>query len=119
MHRSMNSTALFQNVIARREQPKREAARDHGRPPADLCPGSAGTTIQWAMERIMVGRGLDLLVREYLLIASCVTLRDAVPQLRAHVASALKLGATKMQIVAVIRHMIAYAGAEAVAEALD
>lgn len=62
---------------------------------------------------------LDLLNREYLLIASCVTLQHPAPLLRAHVASALKLGATKEQIVEVIRHTISYAGAEAVAEAMN
>jgi 4-carboxymuconolactone decarboxylase len=69
------------------------------------------------MARIMVNPGLDLLTREYLLIASCVTLR-ALPQLRMHVACALKLGGTKQQIVEVIRHMISYAGGRAVADAL-
>ena len=66
----------------------------------------------------MARPGLDLLIREYLLIAACVTIRYAVPQLREHVASALKLGAPREQIVEVIRHLISYGGAGAVAEAL-
>ena len=85
----------------------------------DICPDFATMTIEWAMAGIMGRPGLDLLTREYLLIASCVTLGHAVPQLRAHIASAMKLGATKEQIVEVILQMTFYAGGAAVANALN
>jgi 4-carboxymuconolactone decarboxylase len=85
---------------------------------ADICPGFDKTTIEWAMSRITLRPRLDLLTREYLFIASCVTLR-VIPQLRMHIASALKLGATRQQVVEVIRHMISYAGGPAVAAALN
>jgi 4-carboxymuconolactone decarboxylase len=75
-------------------------------------------TIEWAMAGIMARPGLDLLTREYLLIASCVTLGHAVPQLRAHIDAALKLGASKAQVVEVILQMTFYAGGAAVANAL-
>src|SRR5580765_2562642 len=71
----------------------------------DICPDFATMTIEWAMAGIMARPGLDLLTREYLLIASCATLGHAVPQLRAHIASAMKLGASKEQIVEVILQM--------------
>jgi 4-carboxymuconolactone decarboxylase len=61
---------------------------------------------------------LDLLTREYVVIASCVTLGHATPQLRAHIASALKLGATEAQVVEVILQTLFYAGGAAVANAL-
>src|SRR6185369_15716379 len=85
----------------------------------DICPDFVDMTIEWAMAGIMGRPGLDLLTREYLLIASCVTLGHAVPQLRAHIASAMKLGATKEQIVEVILQMTFYAGGAAVANALN
>lgn len=59
------------------------------------------------------------LTREFVVIASCLTLGHAVPQLRAHIASALKLGATKEQVVEVILQTIFYAGGAAVANALN
>src|SRR5580765_8459345 len=85
----------------------------------DVCPDFATMTIEWAMAGIMGRPGLDLLTREYLLIASCVTLGHAVPQLRAHIASAMKLGANKEQVVEVILQTTFYAGGAAVANALN
>ncbi len=85
----------------------------------DICPDFATMTIEWAMGGIMARPGLDLLTREYLLIASCVTLGHVVPQLRAHIASAMKLGATRQQVLEVILQMTFYAGGAAVANALN
>jgi len=84
----------------------------------DICPDFATMTIEWAMGGIMARPGLDLLTREFLLIASCATLGHAVPQLKAHIDSAMKLGATKEQIVEVLLQLMFYAGGAAVANAL-
>lgn len=84
----------------------------------DICPDFGDMTIEWAIQGIMARPGLDLLTREYLLIASCVTLGHAVPQLRAHIDAALKLGATRQQIVEVILQMLFYAGGAATSNAL-
>jgi 4-carboxymuconolactone decarboxylase len=83
-----------------------------------ICPDFSTMTIEWAMAGIMARPGLDLLTREYVTIASCVTLGHAVPQLRAHIHAALKLGATRQQIVEVILQNLFYAGGAAVANAL-
>src|SRR5215813_7220981 len=83
-----------------------------------ICPDFATMTIEWAMAGIMARPGLELLTREYVVIASCVTLGHAVPQLRAHIASALKLGASRQQVVEVILQTLFYAGGAAVANAL-
>ena len=85
----------------------------------NICPDFATMTIDWAMAGIMARPGLDLLTREYIIIASCVTLGHAAPQLRAHIDAALKLGAAKQQIVEVILQTIFYAGGAAVANALN
>ncbi len=84
----------------------------------DICPDFATMSIDWAMGGIMSRPGLDLLTREYVVIASCVTLGHAVPQLRAHIDAAMKLGATRQQIIEVILQTIFYAGGAAVANAL-
>jgi len=84
----------------------------------DLCPDFVDMTIDWALGGIMARPGLDLLTREFLLIASCVTLGHAAPQLRAHVQSAQKLGATRQQIIEVILQMLFYAGGPAVRNSL-
>ncbi|WP_214071965.1 carboxymuconolactone decarboxylase family protein [Mucilaginibacter sp. dw_454] len=84
----------------------------------NICPDFVDMTIEWAMQGIMARPGLDLLTREYLLIASCTTLGHTVPQLKAHIDAALKLGASKTQIVEVILQMTFYAGGAAVSNAL-
>ncbi|MDN3580817.1 carboxymuconolactone decarboxylase family protein [Mucilaginibacter flavus] len=84
----------------------------------DVCPDFVDMTVEWAIQGIMARPGLDLLTRKYLLIASCTTLGHAVPQLKAHIASALKLGATKQQIVEVILQMTFYAVGAAVSNSL-
>lgn len=84
----------------------------------DICPDFVDMTIEWAMQGIMARPGLDLLTREYLLIASCTTLGHTVPQLKAHIDAALRLGGTKEQIIEVILQMTFYAGGAAVSNAL-
>lgn len=84
----------------------------------DVCPDFVDMTIVWAMQGIMARPNLDLLTREYVVIASCVTLGHPVPQLKAHIDAALKLGATKEQIVEVILQLLFYSGGAAVSNAL-
>jgi len=84
----------------------------------DICPDFGTMTIEWAMGGIMVRPGLDLLTREFLLIASCTTLGHAAPQLEAHIEAAQKLGATKEQIIEVILQMLFYAGGVSTSNAL-
>jgi 4-carboxymuconolactone decarboxylase len=80
----------------------------------DVCPAFSDMTIDWAFGGVMARPGLDLLTRQFVLIASCVTLGHAAPQLRAHVEAALKIGATKQQIVEVMLQLTFYAGGPAV-----
>ena len=83
-----------------------------------ICPFFAEMTIDWALGGVMARPGLDLLTRQFVLIAACVTLGHAEPQLRAHVESALKTGATKEQITEVILQLTFYAGGPAVRNSL-
>jgi 4-carboxymuconolactone decarboxylase len=84
----------------------------------DVCPDFTTMTIEWALAGIMGRPGLDLLTREFLLIASCVTMGHAMPQLKAHIEAALKLGGSKEQVVEVILQMLFYAGGAATSNAL-
>jgi 4-carboxymuconolactone decarboxylase len=84
----------------------------------DVCPAFADMTIEWALGGVMARPGLDLKTRELLLVASCVTLGNAQPQLRAHISSALKQGATRVEVVETILQMLFYAGGPNVSNAL-
>jgi 4-carboxymuconolactone decarboxylase len=85
---------------------------------AKVCPEFADITIEWALGGIMARPGLDLVTRELILVASCVTLGHAMPQLRAHTEAALKVGATREQIVETILQLTFYAGGPAVRNSL-
>ena len=84
----------------------------------DVCPFFSEMTIDWALGGVMARPGLDLLTRHFVLIASCVTMGHATPQLRAHVEAALNIGATKEQIVEAILQLTFYAGGPAVRNSL-
>lgn len=84
----------------------------------DICPDFATMTIEWAIGGIMARPGLDLRTRELLLVASCVTMGNAAPQLRAHMESAAKLGASREQMVETLLTLLFYAGGPAVRNAL-
>jgi 4-carboxymuconolactone decarboxylase len=84
----------------------------------DVCPTFADITIEWAIGGIMSRPGLDLRTRELILVASCVTLGYAMPQLRAHAEAALKVGATEQEVVETVLQLTFYAGGPAVRNAL-
>ena len=83
----------------------------------DVCPFFAEMTVDWAFGGVMARPGLDLVTRQLVLIASCVTLGHAEPQLRAHVEAALAAGATREQITEAILQLTFYAGGPAVRNA--
>ncbi len=76
----------------------------------DICPDFATITLQFGFGEIFSRPGLDLKTRELAVIASCVTLGSALPQLKAHIQAALKVGATKQEIIEVILQTALYAG---------
>jgi len=83
-----------------------------------ICPAFADITIDWAIGAIMDRPGLDLISRELILIASCVTMGHAMPQLVAHAEAALKIGASREQIVETVLQLTFYAGGPAVRNSL-
>jgi 4-carboxymuconolactone decarboxylase len=83
-----------------------------------VCPDFSTMTIEWALAGIMGRPGLDLLTRELLLVAACATLGNAEPQLKAHIDSARKLGASRERVNEAILTLLFYAGGPAVRNAL-
>jgi 4-carboxymuconolactone decarboxylase len=83
-----------------------------------LCPDFTDMSIEWAVGGITCRPGLDLITREMVVIASCVTLGHPVTQLKAHTQAALKAGATREQIIEAILQLTFYAGGAAVRNAL-
>jgi len=83
-----------------------------------LCPDFVEMSIEWALGGVMARPGLDLITRELVVIASCVTLGHSVTQLRAHVHAALVAGATREQIIESMLQLMFYAGGASVSNAL-
>src|SRR5512147_887705 len=75
----------------------------------DLCPFFAEMTVDWALGGVMARPGLDMVTRQLVVIAACVTLGHVQPQLRAHVESALQIGASREQVIETILQLTFYA----------
>jgi 4-carboxymuconolactone decarboxylase len=86
---------------------------------ADICPVFVDMSIEWALGGIMSRPGLDIITRELVVIASCVTLGHPVTQLKAHACAALAAGATRNQIIETVLQLTFYAGGAAVRNALS
>ena len=84
----------------------------------NICPDYATMTIEWGFGSIFSRDGLDIKTRELAIIASCVTLGNAVPQLLAHIEAAFNVGASKREVIEVILQTALYAGFPAVTNAL-
>jgi 4-carboxymuconolactone decarboxylase len=84
----------------------------------DICPDYADITIEWGFGTILNRPGLDIKTRELAIIAACVTLGNATPQLHAHIEAALRSGSNQQEIVEVILQTGLYAGFAAVTNAL-
>ena len=84
----------------------------------DICPDLATMTIEWGFGVILSREELDLKTRELAIIASCVTLGNAEPQLIAHIEAAFKVGAIREEIIEVILQTALYAGFPAVTNSL-
>jgi len=84
----------------------------------DICPDLATMTIEWGFGTVFSREGLDIKTRELAIIASCVTLGNAIPQLLAHIEAALNVGASKEEVIEVILQTALYAGFPAVTNSL-
>lgn len=103
--------ALFERLHGRHSGAGLATSRD------ELCPDFLTMTMEWAFAGVLDRPGLDLVTREFVIIACCVT-RGYLPQLRAHIEAALVAGATREQIVEVIVQTQFYASGAATNNAL-
>ena len=83
----------------------------------DVCSDFATLTIAFGFGTILQRKGLDIKTRELAIIASCVTLGTAMPQLIAHIEAAFTVGATREEIIEVILQTAVYSGFPSVSNA--
>jgi 4-carboxymuconolactone decarboxylase len=84
----------------------------------EICPAFAELTIDCALGTIMARPGLDLRTRELVLLVACVMLGHAAPQVQAHAEAALRLGATREQLLEAVLQLTFYASGPAIRSAL-
>jgi len=86
---------------------------------AEIAPDFVRLAVGFTYGEILSRPGLDLKLREYAAVAAHAALRSEAPQLRMHVAAALHLGWTKVEIIEVLIQVAAHAGIPASLQALS
>jgi 4-carboxymuconolactone decarboxylase len=76
----------------------------------DISPDFARYIIEFPFGDIYSRSGLDLKSREIAIVASLVTMGNALSQLKVHINGALNVGCSRTEIIEVIIQMAVYAG---------
>jgi 4-carboxymuconolactone decarboxylase len=84
----------------------------------EISPDYAQMAIEWGFGEVINRPGLDLKTREIAMLASCISLGHAVPQLKAHIEAALNVGVTRTEVVETIIQIAFYAGFPAATNAM-
>lgn len=84
----------------------------------NIAPDFADWIVDFSYGDVMARPGLDLRSRELATIAALTALGNAQPQLRVHIAGALKVGCRAQEIIEVILQMAVFAGFPAAINAL-
>ncbi len=115
----MNNTERYQQGLALLQQLHGgEAGQKIVADLGDICPEIVDMTIEWGFGTVVSRTGIDLATRELVTIAACTALGHTTLQLRAHIASALKIGVSQEAIIDTLLQMIFYAGMAAVVNAM-
>jgi len=77
---------------------------------AEVAPDFARMVVEYAFGDIFSREGLDLRARELIAISVLAARGDAAAQLRAHVASAVKFGTARVEIVEALMQVSIYSG---------
>jgi 4-carboxymuconolactone decarboxylase len=85
----------------------------------DIAPDLANWIIDFSYGDVMARPGLDRRSRQLATIAALTALGNAQPQLKVHVAGALRVGCKPQEIVEVILQMAVFAGFPAAINALN
>jgi len=83
-----------------------------------IAPDFADWIVDFSYGDVMARPGLDLRTRQLATIAALTALGHAQPQLRVHIAGALKVGCRPQEIIEVILQMAVFAGFPAAINAL-
>jgi 4-carboxymuconolactone decarboxylase len=83
-----------------------------------IAPDFADWIVDFSYGDVMARPGLDLRSRQLATVAALTALGNAQPQLRVHVAGALKVGCRPQEIIEVILQMAVFAGFPAAINAL-
>jgi 4-carboxymuconolactone decarboxylase len=76
----------------------------------EISPDFARYIIEFPFGAIYCRSGLDLKSREIAIVASLVTMGNALSQLKVHINGALNVGCSRTEIIEVIMQMAVYAG---------
>ncbi len=76
----------------------------------DIAPDLGRYIVEFAYGDIFARPGLDMKTRELATVAALTAMGTAAPQLKVHMQAALRVGASRGEIVETIMQMIPYAG---------
>lgn len=86
----------------------------------DVAPDYGKYVLEWEFGGLYTRTGLDLKIRELVIIASCATLGPVgLPAVKMHIDAALRAGATKTEIVEVLMQISFSAGLPTAMAALE
>lgn len=84
----------------------------------DIAPDLGRYIVEFAYGDIFMRPGLDLKIREIATVAALTAMGTAQPQLKVHIQAALRVGATREELVETIVQMVPYAGFPAALNAI-
>lgn len=84
----------------------------------DIAPDLGRYIVEFAYGDVFARPGLDVKTRELATVAALTALGTAAPQLKVHMQAALRVGASRQEIVETVMQMIPYAGFPAALNAI-
>ncbi|MEL6061055.1 MULTISPECIES: carboxymuconolactone decarboxylase family protein [unclassified Methylobacterium] len=84
----------------------------------DIAPDLGRYIVEFAYGDVFARPGLDLKTRELATVAALAAMGTAAPQLKVHMRAALRVGASRQEIVETVMQMIPYAGFPAALNAI-
>lgn len=76
----------------------------------DIAPDLGRYIVEFAYGDVFARSGLDLKTREIATVAALTAMGTAAPQLKVHMQAALRVGASREELIETVMQMIPYAG---------
>jgi 4-carboxymuconolactone decarboxylase len=76
----------------------------------DIAPDLGRYIVEFAYGDVFARPGLDVKTRELATVAGLTAMGTAAPQLKVHMQAALRVGATRQELIETVMQMIPYAG---------